>query len=86
MGHEIELSYKEMLLLETIEELGECTVNDCIDHLWNQASHNTKIKYGWRFFVHINKLPAKLAKKNLIIDTGKKKQGEFTMEKVWKLI
>lgn len=79
--------YKSMLILNTLGTLGgEASTNDIIDSIYNTDRSEGLFREGWRFYVHLNKLPAILSKKGFIKDTGKLKQGKYCKEKIWRLI
>lgn len=74
------------LFLQVMEDFdGECSANDVINTIYLQDIRNGVNRNSWRFYVHLNKLPAVMSKEGYIIDTGKFKKGEFKPEKIWKL-
>jgi hypothetical protein len=78
--------YRKQIIVDTFKELGgKATINEVIDHLWTNTDNKEKIKLGWRFFCHFNKLPAILEKENRLRFTNKLKQGNTKLEKVWSI-
>lgn len=61
------------------------TVNEAIDRIYKrEGGYNNK--RGWRFYVHLNKLPAVLKKKGLIKQIGEKYVDySERYEKTWKV-
>ena len=79
-------TYREDLILFSLKRLkDEASINDCIDFIWKNTNNDEKLDLDWRFFTHLNKLPAKMKKKGLIVDTKKKKAGKYRMEKIWRI-
>jgi hypothetical protein len=85
---EKEFDRKRMkLIAETIKTLGgEATVNEAIQYIWDSTDNREKLKHDWRFFVHLNKFPARFEKKKIIVYTSKTKMGNTKEGKVWKLV
>ena len=76
--------YKKPIVIDKFNELGgRATINEVIEDLWENTSNKEKIKLGWRFFCHFNKLPAQLEKEGRIRFTGKMKMGNTKLEKIW---
>jgi len=78
--------YKKQVIIDKFKELGgRATINEVIEDLWESTSNREKIKLGWRFFCHFNKLPAQLEKDERLFFTGKHKMGNTKLEKVWSI-
>lgn len=76
--------YRRQIIVDTIIDLGgAATINEVIDSLWSKTDNKTKVSLGWRFFVHFNKIPAQLVKQKRIKFSGKYKQGNTKLEKLW---
>jgi hypothetical protein len=61
-----------------------CSINDVIDSIYYDDVMSGRNRNSWRFYVHLNKLPAQMERLNLITWTGKYKMGTYREEKVWK--
>jgi hypothetical protein len=80
------LEYKKQVIVDTFLKLGGvATINEVIEDLWENTNNEEKVKLGWRFFCHFNKLPAELGKEKRIFYTGTLKQGNTKLEKVWSI-
>lgn len=76
-------AYREAKISLEIKDMGgEASINDVINNIWDKTPDHMLRKLGWRFFVHINKIPSKM--ENLEW-TGKVKMGEYKYEKIWRI-
>lgn len=75
---------REKLLVKELQGK-ELTASELIDHIWNNMSDEDKVKVGWRFFVHLNKLFNILQKKNKIVQCGIKEGFNNRPEKIWRI-
>ena len=73
-------------LLFTFQLLGTCSCNEAVDFMWEEDKKTNKIiERGWRYYVHMNKLPDKLMVKGYIVEHGAKKGSNGRREKTWEI-
>jgi hypothetical protein len=76
--------YRIAMILKELDEHGPLCMNQIIDNIWDRDNATGELwSRGWRFYVHLNKLPAKMKRAGLIIDLGKIKSGKHEGEKLW---
>jgi hypothetical protein len=82
---------KQEIFLGEFKYRKDATTNEIINGLFEEGidrygPHLMK-KVGWRWFCHMNKVPAILERKGLIKFTGKYRIGETGLkEKVWRAL
>lgn len=59
------------------------SINDIINSIYRDDIINGVNRNSWRFYVHLNKLFAKMERMDLIKHIGYK-DGEYKTEKVWR--
>ena len=80
--------YRELLLLCEMQLMTEpFTINEIIEKIYRNDMKNYTERNSWRFYVHLNKFPAKMERAGTIKFTKKYRKNELGIkEKLWRLM
>lgn len=61
------------------------TINEAIEEIYSSDIRAGYKRDGWKFYVHLNKLPAQMEREGYIKQTGEKTGPTGRLEKVWSI-
>jgi hypothetical protein len=77
---------KVELLHQTFKPKKLMTVNEAIDKIYGDDIKAGMARNCWKFYVHLNKLPAPMERAGLIEQDGYKKGPTGKYEKLWRRV